>query len=71
MIRGAENSWTGMNESVRSEMADRDRIIGHALNVMGMVGVSSGIFLFTFAIVLILFRHGFGFELPNPFRWLW
>jgi hypothetical protein len=42
-------------------MADKDLIVGHVINVMGMVGVLSGILLFTFAMVLLLFRHGFGF----------
>jgi hypothetical protein len=52
-------------------MADKDNFIGHVINVMGMIGVSSGIFLFTFAMVLILFRHGFGFDLSSPFHWFW
>jgi hypothetical protein len=50
-------------------MADKDLIVGHVINVMGMVGVLSGILLFTFAMVLLLFRHGFGFDIPNPFHW--
>ena len=50
-------------------MADKDIIIGHAINAMGMIGVSSGILLFTFAMVLLLFRHGFGLDIPNPFQW--
>ena len=52
-------------------MADKDIIIGHAINAMGMIGVSSGILLFTFAMVLLLFRHGFGLDIPNPFQWFW
>jgi hypothetical protein len=43
-------------------MADRDIIIGRIINVTGMIGVSAGIILFTFAIVLLLFRRGFGFD---------
>jgi len=46
-------------------------IIGRVINVTGMVGVSAGIVLFTFGIVLLLFRRGFGFDIPNPFHWFW
>jgi hypothetical protein len=59
------------SDNVRSGMTDKDNIIGHVINAMGMIGVSSGIVLFTFAIVLILLRHGFGFNFPNPFHWFW
>ena len=38
-------------------MEDKN-IIGHVINVTGMVGVSAGIVLFTFGIVLLLFRRG-------------
>jgi len=33
--------------------------------------VSAGIVLFTFGIVLILFRRGFGLDIPIPFNWFW
>ena len=46
-------------------MADRDIIIGRAINVTGMIGVSAGIVLFTFGLVLLLFRRGFGFDTPS------
>jgi hypothetical protein len=52
-------------------MADKDIVIGRVINVTGMIGVSAGIVLFTFAIVLIVFRRGFGFQLPNPVHWFW
>ena len=39
-------------------MAKKDIIIGRVINVTGMVGVLAGTVLFTFAIVLILFRRG-------------
>ena len=52
-------------------MADKNIIIGRAINVTGMIGVSAGIVLFTFAIVLLLFRRGLGFDIPNPVRWFW
>ena len=48
-------------------MADKDDLfIGHMINVTGMIGVLAGLVLVTFAIVLIVFRHGFGFDI---FRW--
>jgi hypothetical protein len=37
----------------------------------GMVGVLSGIFLFACGIVLLIFRHGFGFDITNSFRAFW
>jgi hypothetical protein len=49
-------------------MADKDIIIGRVINVTGMIGVSAGIVLLAFAIVLLLFRRGFGF---NVFHWFW
>jgi hypothetical protein len=52
-------------------MADRDIIIGRAINLTGMIGVMAGIFLFASAIVMLLFRRGFGFDLSSVFRWLW
>jgi hypothetical protein len=52
-------------------MADKDIITGRVINVTGMIGVVSGLLLFTFGIVLIIFRHGFGFDISNSFRWFW
>ena len=52
-------------------MADKDIIMGRAINLIGMIGVSAGIFLTAFAIVLLLFRRGFGFDIANPFHWFW
>jgi hypothetical protein len=52
-------------------MADKDIIIGRVINVTGMIGVSAGTVLFAFAIVLIVFRHGFGLDIPNSFHWFW
>jgi putative tryptophan/tyrosine transport system substrate-binding protein len=31
----------------------------------------TGIVLLAFAIVLLLFRRGFGFDIANPFHWFW
>ena len=55
----------------RSGMEDKDITIGRVINGTGMVGVSAGIVLFTFGIVLLLFRRGFGFDIPNSFHWFW
>ena len=52
-------------------MTDKDITIGHVINVTGMIGVSAGIVLFAFVIVLLLFRRGFGFDIANPFHWFW
>jgi hypothetical protein len=52
-------------------MADKDIVIGRVINVTGMIGVSAGIVLFTFAIVLIVFRRGFGVGIPNSLYWFW
>jgi hypothetical protein len=54
-----------------SAMADRDINIGRTINVTGMIGVSAGIILFTIGMVLLLFRRGFGFDIPNAFHWFW
>jgi hypothetical protein len=55
----------------RLVMADRDIIIGRAINLTGMIGVIAGIVLFASAIVMLLFRRGFGFDLSSAFRWFW
>jgi hypothetical protein len=55
----------------RSAMADKNIIIGRAINVTGMIGVSAGIVLLAFGIVLLLFRRGLGFDIANPFHWFW
>jgi hypothetical protein len=52
-------------------MADKDIVIGRVINVTGMIGVSAGIFLLAFGIVLLLFRRGFGFDISNFFHWFW
>jgi hypothetical protein len=52
-------------------MTDKDLIIGRLINITGMIGVVSGLFLFTFVIVLIIFRRGFGFDFSSAFRWFW
>jgi hypothetical protein len=48
-------------------VADKDIIIGRVINVTGMIGVSAGIVLLAFGIVLLLFRRGFGVDIANPF----
>jgi hypothetical protein len=52
-------------------MAKKDIIIGRVINVTGMIGVLAGTVLFSFAIVLILFRRGFGLDIPNSIHWFW
>ena len=52
-------------------MADKDIIIGRVINVVGMIGVSAGTILFTFAIVLLLFRRGLSFDISNSLHWFW
>ena len=52
-------------------MAHKDIIIGRAINLTGMIGVSAGILLLAFGIVLLLFRRGFGFDIANPLHWFW
>lgn len=52
-------------------MADKEIIIGRVINVTGMVGVSAGIVLFAFAIVVLLFRRGFGLNFANLFLSSW
>jgi len=44
-----------------------DLVIGRVINVTGMMGVLAGLFLFAFGIVLLVFRHGFGFDLFHRF----
>ena len=50
-------------------MAGKDIIIGRVINVTGMIGVSAGIVLLAFGIVLLLFRRGFGVDIANPWFW--
>ena len=52
-------------------MADKEITIGRAINITGMIGVVAALVLFTFGIVLLVFRQGFGFEIQNSFRWFW
>ena len=63
--------WPSEGGGGRSVMADRDMIIGRLINVTGMIGVLAGTVLFTFALVLILFRRGFGLDIPNSIHWFW
>jgi hypothetical protein len=55
----------------RSAMADKDITIGRVINITGMLGVSSGILLFAFGIVVLLFRRGLGFDIASAFHWFW
>jgi hypothetical protein len=52
-------------------MANKDIIIGRVINITGMIGVLAGTVLFAFAIVLILFRRGFGLDIPSSIHWFW
>ena len=52
-------------------MVDKNIIIGRVINVTGMIGVLAGTILFTFGIVLLVFRRGFGFAVSNPVHWFW
>jgi hypothetical protein len=52
-------------------MANKDIFIGRVINITGMIGVLAGTVLFTSAIVLILFRRGFGLDFPNSSHWFW
>ena len=52
-------------------MADRHVVIGRVINVSGMIGVSAGLVLFTFALVLLLFRRGLGFDVASVFHSFW
>jgi hypothetical protein len=52
-------------------MADKGITIGRAINLTGMIGVSAGITLLAFGLVLLLFRRGFGFDIANPIHWFW
>jgi hypothetical protein len=63
--------WPSEGGGGRSVMADRDMIIGRLINVTGMIGVLAGLVLFTFAIVLLLFRRGLGFDIASSFQRLW
>jgi len=71
--RGLRVKRTGFLEATvgRPAMADKDITVGRVINITGAIGVLSGTILFLFAIVLLLFRHGFGFQLPNPVHWFW
>jgi len=52
-------------------MTNKDIIIGRTINLTGMIGVLAGLVLFVFGIVLLVFRHGFGFDISNSLRWFW
>jgi hypothetical protein len=47
-------------------VVDKDIVIGRVINVTGMIGVSAGIVLLAFGLVLLLFRRGFGFDIAYP-----
>ena len=47
-------------------MADKGISIGRMINVTGMVGVSAGIVLLAFGLVLLLFRRDFGLDIAAP-----
>jgi hypothetical protein len=48
-----------------------DILAGRAIDHELALGVLAGTVLFTFAIVLILFRRGFGLDIPNSIHWIW
>jgi hypothetical protein len=52
-------------------MTDRDIIIGRVINITGMIGVLAGLVLFAFALALLVFRRGLGFDIANSFKWFW
>jgi hypothetical protein len=52
-------------------MSDRDMIIGRLINWTGMIGVLAGLVLFTFAMVLLLFRRGFGLDIASSLQSFW
>jgi hypothetical protein len=52
-------------------MRNKDVFIGRVINITGMIGVSAGIVLFAFAIVFILFRRGFGLDIPISIASFW
>ena len=52
-------------------MADKDITIGRVINITGMLGVSAGILLFAFGLVVLLFRRGLGFDIASAFHWFW
>ena len=58
------------SDSERSLTADKGILIGHVINATGMLGVFSGVLLFTFGIVLLVFRYGFGIDI-NLFHRFW
>jgi hypothetical protein len=48
---------------------DKDLKIGRAINLTGMIGVASGILLFTMGFVFLVFRHGLGLVFQGPWFW--
>jgi hypothetical protein len=52
-------------------VAGRAIMIGRVINATGMIGVLAGLVLFTFGLVLLLLRRGFGFDIVGSFRWFW
>jgi len=57
--------------SMERAMTNKHMIIGRVINATGMVGVSAGVLLFTFGIVLLVFRRGLGLDIPSLFHWFW
>jgi hypothetical protein len=56
-------------------MTDKDTAIGLAI-IIGFlawatlgIAMGSAMLLFCYGIVVLVFRHAFGVELPNPFNW--
>jgi hypothetical protein len=50
---------------------DRHIAIGRLINATGMIGVLAGLVLLTFAIVLLVFRRGFGFDIASSLHSFW
>ena len=51
-------------------VAGRAIMIGRVIDAAGMIGVLARLVLFTFGLVLLLFRRGFGFDIASAFRGL-
>jgi len=52
-------------------MVDKDIRIGNLINTVGIIGILSGLVLLAFTIVMLVFRHGFGLDIPKSFHWFW
>ncbi|HKQ86791.1 MAG TPA: hypothetical protein VJS43_08480 [Candidatus Acidoferrales bacterium] len=60
-----------ISEATVGDQFNKNIVIGRVINVTGMIGVLAGTVLFTFALVLILFRRGFGLDIANSIHWFW